>query len=77
MLHLKYESKDVYWVEDGDTGGLYAFLLERVDQGLIDGALAKHPVKVAALDRLFEGDDALKSNTVLQMKDAGVVFECV
>ena len=70
-------SDDVYWVEDGDTGGLYAFLLERVDQGLIDGVLAKHPVKVAALDRLFEGDDALKSNTVLQMKDAGVMFECV
>ena len=70
-------SDDVYWVEDGDTGGLYAFLLERVDQGLIDAMLEKHPVKVAVLDRLFEGDDALKSNTVLQMKDAGVMFECV
>lgn len=70
-------SDDVYFVEDEDTGGLYAFLLERVDQGLIDAVLEKHPVKVAALDRLFEGDDALKSNTVLQMKDAGVVFECV
>ena len=70
-------SDDVYFVEDEDTGGLYAFLLERVDQGLIEAVLAKHPVKVAALDRLFEGDDALKSNTVLQMKDAGVMFDCV
>ena len=70
-------SDGVYLVEDEDTGGLYAFLLERVDQGLIDAVLAKHPVKVAALDRLFEGDDALKSNTVLQMKDAGVMFDCV
>ncbi|WP_308026605.1 site-specific DNA-methyltransferase [Neisseria mucosa] len=70
-------SDDVYFVEDEDTGGLYAFLLERVDQDLIDAVLEKHPVKVAALDRLFEGDDALKSNTVLQMKDAGVLFECV
>ncbi|WP_455933577.1 site-specific DNA-methyltransferase [Neisseria sp.] len=70
-------SEDVYFVEDEDTGGLYAFLLKRVDQGLIDAVLAKHPVKVEALDRLFEGDDALKSNTVLQMKDAGVMFECV
>ena len=70
-------SDDVYFVEDEDTGGLYAFLLERVDQGLIDAVLEKHPVKVAVLDRLFEGDDALKSNTVLQMKDAGVMFECV
>ena len=70
-------SDDVYFVEDEDTGGLYAFLLKRVDQGLIDAVLAKHPVKVAALDRLFDGDDALKSNTALQMKDAGVMFECV
>ncbi|HEZ0044365.1 TPA: site-specific DNA-methyltransferase [Neisseria meningitidis] len=70
-------SDGMYFVEDEDTGGLYAFLLERVDQGLIDAVLAKHPVKVAVLDRLFDGDDALKSNTVLQMKDAGVVFECV
>lgn len=70
-------SDGVYFVEDEDTGGLYAFLLERVNQDLIDAVLAKHPVKVAALDRLFEGDDALKSNTVLQMKDAGVMFECV
>ena len=70
-------SDGVYFVEDEDTGGLYAFLLERVDQGLIDAVLAKHPVKVAVLDRLFDSDDALKSNTVLQMKDAGVMFECV
>ena len=70
-------SDGVYFVEDEDTGGLYAFLLERVDQGLIDAVLGKHPVKVAVLDRLFDGDDALKSNTVLQMKDAGVMFECV
>ena len=70
-------SDGVYFVEDEDTGGLYAFLLERVDQGLIDAVLAKHPAKVAALDRLFEGNDALKSNTVLQIKDAGVMFECV
>ena len=41
-------SDGVYFVEDEDTGGLYAFLLERVDQGLIDAVLAKHPVKVAA-----------------------------
>ena len=70
-------SDDVYFVEDESTGGLYAFLLERVNQDLIDTVLEKYPAKVAALDRLFEGNDALKSNTVLQMKDAGIVFECV
>ena len=70
-------SEGVYRVEDEDTGRLSVFLLERVDQSLIDAVLAKTPAKVVALDRLFDGNDALKSNTVLQMKDAGVVFECV
>ena len=70
-------SDGVYRVEDEDTGRLSVFLLERVDQSLIDAVLAKTPAKVVALDRLFDGNDALKSNTVLQMKDAGVVFECV
>lgn len=70
-------SDGVYQVEDEDTGRLCLFLLERVNQELIDAVLAKTPAKVVALDRLFDGNDALKSNTVLQMKDAGVVFECV
>ena len=79
-LKLTYKvlySDGVYRVEDEDTGRLSIFLLERVDQSLIDAVLAKTPAKVVALDRLFDGNDALKSNTVLQMKDAGVVFECV
>ena len=70
-------SDGAYRVEDEDTGRLSVFLLERVDQSLIDAVLAAHPAKVVVLDRLFDGNDALKSNTVLQMKDAGVVFECV
>ena len=70
-------SDGMYQVEDEDTGKPCLFLLERVNQELIDAVLAKTPAKVVALDRLFDGNDALKSNTVLQMKDAGVVFECV
>ena len=70
-------SDSMYQVEDEDTGKPCLFLLERVNQELIDAVLAKTPAKVVALDRLFDGNDALKSNTVLQMKDAGVVFECV
>jgi len=33
--------------------------------------------KVIALDRLFEGNDQLKTNTMLQMKDAGVEFRTI
>ena len=67
----------VYWVTDEDTGKRIALLLEAADQTLIDEVIAAAPAKVVALDKWFDGNDALKSNTVLQMKDAGIVFECV
>jgi len=35
------------------------------------------PKKVIALDRLFAGNDELKTNTALQMKDAGVEFKTI
>ena len=67
----------VYWVTDEDTGKRIALLLEAADQTLIDDVIAAAPTKVVALDKWFDDNDALKSNTVLQMKDAGIVFECV
>ncbi|WP_085359384.1 site-specific DNA-methyltransferase [Neisseria dumasiana] len=70
-------SDGVYWVEDEDTGKHTALLLTRADEALIDAVIAENPAKVVALDRLFDGNDSLKSNTVLQMRDAGIVFECV
>ena len=67
----------VYWVTDEDTGKRIALLLEAANQTLIDEVIAAAPAKVVALDKWFDGNDALKSNTVLQMKDAGIVFACV
>ena len=67
----------VYWITDEDTGKRIALLLEAANQTLIDDVIAAAPAKVVALDKWFDGNDALKSNTVLQMKDAGIVFECV
>ena len=67
----------MYWVTDEDTGKRIALLLESANQTLIDDVIAAAPAKVVTLDKWFDGNDALKSNTVLQMKDAGIVFECV
>jgi adenine-specific DNA-methyltransferase len=52
-------------------------LLEAATQEIIDQAIAAKPTKVIALDRLFKGNDQLKTNTVLQMKDAGVEFKTI
>jgi len=39
--------------------------------------LSPKPQKVIALDRLFSGNDELKTNTALQMRDAGVGFRTI
>ena len=50
---------------------------EELPQEVVDAVLAEHPQKVIALDNLFEGNDQLKTNTVLQMRDAGVEFRTI
>lgn len=54
-----------------------AILLEEVDQKTVETLLQERPQKVIALDRLFEGNDQLKTNTMLQMKDAGIEFKTI
>ena len=61
---------DYYVVNDGEL----VLMLESATQETVDAVLAASPKKVIALDRLFEGNDQLKTNTVLQMKDAGITF---
>lgn len=57
-----------------DPEGNTVLLLESITQAVIEPLTATKPKRVVALDRLFAGHDQLKTNTVLQMKDAGVEF---
>ena len=52
-------------------------MLETATQEVVDAILAEHPQKVIALDNLFESNDQLKTNTALQMRDAGVEFRTI
>lgn len=54
-----------------------ALILEKVDQTIVKKVMNAYPKKVIALDKLFEGNDQLKTNTVLQMKDAGIEFKTI
>lgn len=53
------------------------FMLEKATQEIIDSVIKAKPLKVVALDKLFKGNDQLKTNTVLQMKDAGIEFKTI
>ncbi len=62
-----------YTVNDNEM----VLLLEKVSQEIVRDVIALKPEKVIALDRLFKDNDPLKTNTVLQMKDAGIAFKTV
>lgn len=59
------------------NNGEIALALERADDTIIKRILALKPQKVFTLDRLFKQNDKLKTNTALQMKDAGIEFKVI
>ncbi len=73
-LNSRIEHKNGYSMVNGKE---MALILEQVSSGTIEALLAEKPEKVIALDNLFEGDDQLKTNTALQMKDAGIQFRTI
>ena len=66
--------KNGYYTVNGNE---LIFLLESASQEIINDVLNEKPDKVIALDRLFEGNDRLKTNTALQMRDAGIEFKTI
>ncbi|MDP2884304.1 MAG: site-specific DNA-methyltransferase [Ignavibacteria bacterium] len=63
----------VYSIADGEV----LLVLEKIKQVATDAIAKRKPKRVICLDRLFEGKDQLKTNTALQMKDAGVEFVAI
>lgn len=73
-LNAEIENCNGYYMVDSNE---LALVLERADEQIISDVLARKPQKVIALDRIFENNDKLKTNTALQMKDAGVEFKTI
>ena len=73
-LNSRVENNDGYYLIDSNE---LAFILEKVNEQIILEALSEYPKKVIALDRIFNENDQLKTNTALQMKDAGVEFKTI
>ena len=62
-------------LEDAINDNELILLLEKTEQKIIDSIIANKTKKVVALAKLFKDNDQLKTNTVLQMKDAGIEFK--
>lgn len=73
-LNSKIEKQDGFF---SVNAGELVLMLEKANQQIIDNIIDLNPQKVIALDKLFTGNDQLKTNTVLQMKDAGIEFKTI
>ncbi|MFH1824549.1 MAG: site-specific DNA-methyltransferase [Candidatus Firestonebacteria bacterium] len=63
----------IYSVADGDM----IVCLSKINEDLVKKIAKQKPKKCICLDILFAKNDQLKTNTVLQMKDAGVEFKTI
>lgn len=59
------------------NNGELLIAIESINQATVDKLIALQPKKVISLDILFKDNDQLKTNTVLQMKDAGIDFKTI
>ncbi|MEA1972111.1 MAG: site-specific DNA-methyltransferase [Candidatus Cloacimonadota bacterium] len=73
-LTAKIEEQDgLYLVNDTEM----VLILEKIDERIVKTIVDLKPQKVITIDRLFDNNDQLKTNTALQMKDAGIEFKVV
>lgn len=68
--HIK---TNFYIIADGEL----IIALDKINPQVIELIIEQSPKKVIMLDNLFAGNDQLKTNTVLQMKDAGIDFKTI
>ncbi len=74
VIPTKEESAQNYYaVKDGEL----IIALQAINQTMVDAIIASNPKKVIMLDHLFKSNDQLKTNTALQMNDAGIDFKTI
>ena len=73
-LNTRIEKKPAYYVIDKDE---MVVALSEINEETVKEIIELKPKKCIALDKLFAGNDQLKTNTVLQMRDAGIEFKTI
>lgn len=73
-LNCIIEEKDSYYLINKNE---LVIALLKINEEIVKNIILAKPLKVITLDKLFEGNDQLKTNTTLQMKDAGIEFKVV
>jgi len=71
---IEYNKKNNYYSVNNNE---LIIGLEKMNKDIVDAIISSKPKKVITLDNLFTGNDQLKTNTVLQMKDAGIDLKTI
>jgi len=76
-LTTQVEKREVGKAHYYQVDGGLAIALTHLDEGTIKDILELKPQQVICLDSLFADNDPLKTNTQLQLKDAGITFHSI
>ena len=74
-VEKKNADGESYYAVDGEK--LVAYLGEKLSKEFVESILKAKPEKMICLDRVFAGNDQLKTNTALSMKSAKIDFRVV
>lgn len=73
-LNSRIEAKSHYFIINKNE---MVVALTKMSEEIVAEILALKPAKCITLDKLFNKNDQLKTNTVLHMRDAGVAFRTI
>jgi len=73
-LNCRIEKRDSYYLINENE---LVIALSKINEEIVKKIIETKPQKVITLDKLFEVNDQLKTNTILQMKNAGIEFKVV
>ncbi len=68
---------EVFSAKAEDNGTMLVCLEDPVIEELLREMMGREPAQVVCLDAAFHGNDQLKTNTVLEMRDRGIEFHTV
>lgn len=71
---IQVEGKPVYAIA---AGQFLICLEDPITQEVLRGMMARAPLQILCLDAAFQGNDPLKTNTVLEAKSHGITFRTV
>ena len=74
---LGLADREVFSAKSEENSTMFVCLEDPVNEELLREMMGREPAQVVCLDVAFHGNDQLKTNTVLEMRDRGIEFRTI